>query len=229
MLTAEQTEQQFFRQSLFTMQDQLIEHKFPTDHIAEHEYQISNAGDIYRSMTESSPDYGYIGTKVTSLSKYLGADNTGDFREYKQLMAMPDYKPKRDKYMRNLAELKVLTVKAYIDLKRKDVMLDALELIRGIVLWFESMQVRNPPKRALEKLAGSLERFFPSMLWPEQGSNPGNPERSERVQKFVEQVSKGEWWETPKVVIPSEEEFTRLAGQTDAAAGIPWKDIIKQV
>ncbi|GAJ13169.1 unnamed protein product, partial [marine sediment metagenome] len=99
----------------------------------------------------------------------------------------------------------------------------------GIVLWFESMQVRNPPKRALEKLAGSLERFFPSMLWPEQGSNPGNHERSERVQKFVEQVSKGEGWETPKVVIPSEEEFTRLAGQTDAAAGIPWKDIIKQV
>lgn len=167
-------------QSLFNLQDAMIEHKFPTDHIAEHEYQISNAGDIYRSMTESSPDPGYFGPKLDSISRYLDADNTGDFREYKQLMATPGYKPKRDKYMRNLAELKVLTVTSYIDLKRKDVMLDALELIRGIVLWFESGRVHDPPKRALEKLAGSLEKFFPAQVWEEPAatSNPGSNPRA---------------------------------------------------
>ncbi len=167
-------EQQTPLRLLFELQTQLIEHKFPINRIAEHEYQLSNAGDIFRSMTERSPDYGYIGPKVDSISRYFAADNSGDFREYKELMVMPHYKAERDKYLRNLAELKVLTVKAYIDLKRKDVMLNALDLARGTVLWFESSDPYRPPKRALEKLTGSLERFFPAQF-REEPSNPGNP------------------------------------------------------
>ncbi len=179
------------------MQDVMIEHKFPANHIAEHEYQLSNAGDIYRSMTESSPDYGYIGPKLDSLTNYINADNTGDFREYKQLMRMPGYKQKRDKYLANLAMLKTLTVTSYVDLKRKDVMLDALELIRGIVLWFESGRVHNPPRRALEKLTSSLEKFFPAQTWIETaatsnpGSNPASAHNYHRKYRFWLRMMEG--------------------------------------
>jgi hypothetical protein len=153
------------RSMLFDMQTVLIEHKFPANYIAVHEYQISNAGDIFRSMTGGTPDPGYINQKIESLFKYLKDNNLGDFRDYQELMKEPFYKEQREKYMKNLEELERLTKKAHIDLKRKEVMLRALELTRKIILWFESGRPHRPPTEAMKKLLESLDRYYPTIQW----------------------------------------------------------------
>lgn len=153
------------RKYLFDMQSILIEHKFPLDHIAEHEYQISNAGDIFRSLTESSPDPGYFGRKVDSLVHYFKSDNTGDFLEYRELMKSNTYKKSRDKYMKNLMELRRLTETAYIDPRRKEAMLSGLDLIKEIILWFESGNPHRPPTLTMNKLIDNLESFIPGPIY----------------------------------------------------------------
>jgi len=153
---------------LFRLQNDLIEHKFPKDHIALHEYLISCAGDIYREMTRKTPYYYYINEKWSTLAGYcgrFGGLRKGDYEELAMLMREPYYKPKRDVYMKNLERLKDETRKARIDEKRKRVMVAALDMIEGLVRWFESLDPYKYPKAEFDALTDAIANYFPEQFY----------------------------------------------------------------
>ena len=153
---------------LFQLQDTLIEHKFPTNHIAIHEYLISCAGDIYREMTHRTPYYRYIDEKWRALMEYcyrLGGLRKGDYEELAELIREPYYKPRRDAYLRNLERLKAETIKARIDEKRKRVMITALNIIEGLIRWFESLDPYKYPKAEMDTLTDAIADYFPKKFY----------------------------------------------------------------
>ena len=154
---------------LFQLQDQLIEHKFPYDAVVIHENLISYAGDIYREMTHSELfiHYGYIGEKWSNLTKWslgFGGLTSGDYEELRELMRDPSYDLKRDEYLKNLRHLREETVKTPMDNKRKDVMLASLDMIEGLIKWFESLRP-IPPREQLNKLTDAIANYFPRKFW----------------------------------------------------------------
>jgi hypothetical protein len=161
-------EDEFELERLFKLQDSLIEHKFPSNHIAIHEYLISCAGDIYREMTHKTPYFRYIDEKWRALMKYcyrLGGLTKGDYEELAMLMREPYYKPRRDEYLRNLERLKAETIKARIDEKRKSVMLAALNMIEGLIRWFESLDPYKYPKAEMDALTDAIANYFPEQFY----------------------------------------------------------------
>lgn len=154
---------------LFTRQHELIEHKFPTNHIAVHEYLISNAGDIYREMTRRYPHYEYIEEKWASLHKYaFRADfglTSGDWEELTALLQEPYYKPQRDAYMQNLQILKTETEQADIDPQRKKIMMESLKMIEALIAWFESLDPAATPTDQLDRLTEAIAKYFPREFW----------------------------------------------------------------
>lgn len=146
---------------LFELQTGLVEHKFPKDHVAEHEFQISNAGDIFRAMTGRIPDCGYIGQKLESLRNYLDEDYPpiGDFREFKELMLEPYYKPRKEAFLRDLQKLKEATKNMFLDATRKKIMLEALSMIEALIAWFESLNPHRPPKNDLTRLINAVNSY----------------------------------------------------------------------
>lgn len=148
---------------LFELQDQLIEHKFPYDFIAIHEYLISCAGDIYREMTHKHPWYPYIDEKWSMLTKYCyrsGGLTWGDYILYERLMHEPYYESKRRQFMEGLQSLKEQTRSTVMDEKRKRVMMKSLEMIEGLIKWFESLHP-PPPHTELDELTGAIADYFP--------------------------------------------------------------------
>jgi len=161
-------EDEFELKRLFKLQDILIEHKFPSNHIAIHEYLISCAGDIYREMTHKTPYFKYIDEKWRALMKYcyrLGGLTKEDYEELAMLMREPYYKPRRDEYLRNLERLKAETIKARIDEKRKSVMLAALNMIEGLIRWFESLDPYKYPKAEMDALTDAIANYFPEQFY----------------------------------------------------------------
>jgi len=157
--------------SLFILQDSLIEHKFPKNFIAIHEYLISCAGDIYREMTKVTPYFYYVDEKLRTLYGYCyrpGGLTVGDFDEYKRLMGTPYYKPKRDLFLSNLNLLKRRTQAANIEPKRKRVMMEALNMIEALIRWFESLNPYGNPREQLEKLTDAVADYFPREFWRER-------------------------------------------------------------
>jgi hypothetical protein len=115
-------------------------------------------------MTHWRPNYSYVEEKWSTLMKYCfrpGGLTQGDFEELKMLMQEPWYKPKRDDYMRNLSVLKQETERVFMDPKRKRVMLASLEMIEGLIAWFEGLNPNNLPRSQLEKLTDAIANYFP--------------------------------------------------------------------
>ena len=157
--------------NLFRIQDELLEHKFPYDYIAIHEYLISCAGDIYREMTHRYPHYEYIEEKWSSLQKYCfrrGGLTSGDFAKLKELLQESFYRPQRDLYLKNLEELKAETTKAEIEDTRKKVMLASLDMIRALIAWFESLNPDELPREALNSLTDSIAEYSPKQFYAER-------------------------------------------------------------
>ena len=154
---------------LFRLQDRLIEHEFPYNGIAIHEYIISCAGDIYREMAKRWPHYGYVDEKWSTLTKWCygsGGLVWGDYILLKRLMESPSYQHKRDEYLRNLRLLREETVKVPMDIKRKQIMLESLEMIEALIKWFESLK-HHPPREQLDKLTEAISNYFPREFWAE--------------------------------------------------------------
>lgn len=152
---------------LFQLQNTLIEHKFPENHLAIHEYLISCAGDIFREMTRMYPWYPYINEKWGTLQKWCrGQGNLrwGDYILYERLMAEPYYAEKKNLYMQNLKILKDQTTETNMEPKRKVVMLKALAMIYGLITWFESLHP-PPPHKELEELTDAIADYFPKEFW----------------------------------------------------------------
>lgn len=153
---------------LFELQTQLIEHKFPHDFIVIHEFLISAAGDIYREMTRRWPHYRYIEEKWSTLQKYCSRPpglTVGDWSALKELMQMPTYKAERDTYLEKLHLLKDITEKVKIDLKRKNIMLESLNMIEALIGWFESLNPFQNPLDQLDKLTDAIATYFPIKFW----------------------------------------------------------------
>jgi len=80
-------------------------------------------------------------------------------------MREPYYKPRRDEYLRNLERLKAETIKARIDEKRKSVMLAALNIIEGLIRWFESLDPYKYPKAEMDALTDAIANYFPEQFY----------------------------------------------------------------
>ena len=155
---------------LFELQDQLIEHKFPYNHLVIHEYLISCAGDIYREIAKRYPDYNYIYEKWTTLQKWCqrtGGLTWGDYILYKRLMGEPYYDNKKRLYMQNLETLKQKTDETPMDLKRKTIMLKSLAMIEGLITWVERLHP-PPPHEELDELTEAIADYFPEQFWSEK-------------------------------------------------------------
>ncbi len=162
---------------LFELQDQLIEHKFPHEKAQVMDDIISAAGDIYREMVggvykHTTPYYGYIDEKWSKLTKYTSFRipylTEGDWTEFKEQHMVPSYGTRRDEYLRNLNILRDETSKTPMDGKRKDVLLAALDLIEGLISWFEGLIPRAMPTQQMERLTGTIADYFPKLFWREK-------------------------------------------------------------
>lgn len=150
---------------LFDTQDGLIEHKFPHEKAQIIDNIISNAGDIYREMTHTYPHYGYVGEKWERLTTWCARPplswlQEGDWEEIKKQLQDPHYKVQRDQYLSSLQWLREETIKMPMAPKRKTVMIESLDMIKALILWFESLDPYNPPWRQLDRLTGSVAIYF---------------------------------------------------------------------
>jgi len=151
---------------LFDMEDRLIEHKFPHEKSAIIDWIISCPGDIYRNITHGYPDFGYIMEKWERLSSYaarppLSKLQAGDWEEIKTQIHDPSYKTLRDQYLSNLQRLREETLKMPMDPKRSTVMVESLDMIKALILWFESLDPYEPPRQQLDRLTDAIAKYFP--------------------------------------------------------------------
>jgi len=151
---------------LFDMQDTLIEHKFPHEKSAIVDWIISCPGDIYRIMTHGYPDFAYVMEKWERLSSYatsppLSRLQANDWEEIKEQITEPTYKERRDQYLGNLERLREETVKMPMDSKRQAVMIESLDMIKALIVWFESQDPYAPPRQQLHRLTDAVASYFP--------------------------------------------------------------------
>lgn len=146
---------------LLDLQTELIEHKFPTSGVSEQ--IISHAGDIYRTMTHNFPDGGYAGPKLEWLKKYIRKGWVDQLEYEREIQGIelkrPGYKEKRDQFMKNLQILIEQTNAVVIEKKRKDVMLASLDMIKGLVKWYET-NYYDKPRKELETLIEKMDHYF---------------------------------------------------------------------
>jgi len=151
---------------LFDMQDSLIEHKFPHEKAAIIDTVISLPGDIYREMTHAYPHYGYVGEKWEKLTTYCARPplswlQAGDWEEIRNQLQDPSYKALRDQYLSNLQMLREATMRMDMDPKRQAVMIESLDMIKALILWFESQDPYAPPRQQLDRLTDAVAGYFP--------------------------------------------------------------------
>ena len=160
---------------LFDMQDQLIEHKFPHEKAQVMDNIISYAGDVYREMAggvyRHAPHFGYVYEKWENLAYWgaappRGALQEGDWEEFRKQVQDPTYRIRRDEYLRKLQVLKGATEKTSMELKRKAIMIAALDMIEALIEWFESLNPVAAPKAQLDKLTDAIGNYFPQ-FWEE--------------------------------------------------------------
>lgn len=156
--------------SLYDLQTNLIEHKFPNEHTNLIENRVSDAGDIYREMTEMYPDLNYIMEKAERLKKWTSLTGgfrggpyltEGDWEEIKEEITDPFYRVSRNQYMTNLQRLRDETAKTVEYGTRKDVMLASLDMIQSLITWFESMNPKASPQHSLTHLTYAIGNHFP--------------------------------------------------------------------
>ena len=165
-LLLDQLRQPEFRE-LWDLQNTLIEHKFPHDYIAVHEYLISCAGDIFREMCQRSPHFAYVYEKWYTLIGYVGRYpglTEGDIEEFKMLFKEQWYPPQRTVYLANLQKLKQATINTVVDIKRKEVMLASLDMIDALVHYFESLNRYAVPTHAIDRLTDAIGAYFPEFF-----------------------------------------------------------------
>ena len=150
----------------YEMQDKLIEHKYPTVGVTE--LAISHAGDIYRAMTiHAWQELNYIYEKWGRLEKYIrkGYIPRQEYdEEIKRQINSPEYRQKVLKYMDNL-ELLIQKTSEISDKPMKDVLLASLNLIIGLIKWYET-SYENVPTKQFDLLTEKLGHFFPE--WREK-------------------------------------------------------------
>lgn len=156
--------------ALFNLQDSLIEHKFPHEKAQIVDNRISDAGDIFREMTGAS-DFAYVMEKWNRLiaavhTPPLSTLQAGDWEEIKENTQLPIYREQRDQFLANLRRLKDETLRTPMDSKRRDLMVASLNMIEGLVFWFESMDPYNPPRMVMERLTDTVANYFPQ-FWEE--------------------------------------------------------------
>lgn len=160
--------------TLFEMQNSTIEHSFPHEKAAIIDWILSDSvGDIYRSATEIQPHFGYIYDKWSMRVVYyisyppLSGLQAGDWDEIREQVTDPTYKPRRDKWLQDLAALRDATVQTAMEPKRKTLMLAVLDLQKACVYWFESLDPGNPPITERDKLTDAISEYFPQ-FWEEK-------------------------------------------------------------
>lgn len=155
--------------SLYDLQTNLIEHKFSNEHTNMIENRVSDAGDIYREMTETYPDLRYIMEKMERLKKWASPTGgfrggpyltEGDWEEIKEEITDPLYNTSRNQYMTDLQRLRDETEKTVEYGTRKDVMLASLDTIQSLILWFESMNPKASPQHSLTHLTYAIGKHF---------------------------------------------------------------------
>jgi len=151
---------------LFDLQTSLIEHKFPHERTMVMDNIISNAGDIYREMTHAYSDYSYVGEKWERLTTWCAKPplswlQAGDWEEIRTELQDPAYKTMRDQYLNNLQRLREETLKIPMEPKRAALMTESLDMIKALILWFESQNPYAPPKWQLDRLTDAIYNYFP--------------------------------------------------------------------
>jgi len=155
---------------LFDMQDTLIEHKFPHEKSAIIDWIISCPGDIYRNMTHAYPDFAYVMEKWERLGSYaarppLSRLQASDWEEIKEQITEPAYKERRNQYLGNLGRLREETVKMPMNPKRQAVMIESLDMIKALIVWFESQNPYAPPRQQLHRLTDAVAGYFPQKFF----------------------------------------------------------------
>jgi len=173
---------------LFDMQDSLIEHKFPHEKSAIIDWIISCLGDIYRNMTHGYPDFGYVMEKWERLTSYatkppLSRLQKGDWEEIRNQLQDPSYKALRDQYLSNLQRLREVTVKMPMDPKRQAVMIESLDMIKALILWFESQDPYAPPRQQLDRLTDAIASYFPREFF--ESSRVQIPPRMDMLYRYA--------------------------------------------
>lgn len=151
---------------LFEMQNSLLEHRFPHEKASIIDWVLSAIGDIYRSMCEITPDFGYVMEKWTRTAYYVTIPprsglRAGDWEEIREQVTDPTYRPRRDQWLSNLSKIREATVAMAVEPKRKAVMLAVLDLQEAVVRWFESGDPYSPPEAAKGKLTWAVGEYFP--------------------------------------------------------------------
>lgn len=157
---------------LFTLQCHLIEHKYPIVGIWEH--LISHAGDVYRGLCGGKREASYINSKLSSLKRYMysNALNNADFRDFKyysegeyyRKSGDKDYSPqkilsKKKRFMCNLETLRNATLRTDMSSTRKEAMLDALDMIKELALYYEKTPLQVPTNHFVQ-LQNSIENYL---------------------------------------------------------------------
>lgn len=147
---------------LFELQNSTVEHRLPiSDGVVS--FFEEAAGDIYREMTKSFPDRGYIQQKLRRLNDF-SIVNDADVQNVLNIRNRSNkYDEKLSQYINNLNILKSTTQS--IDLgNRSSVMLTALSVMEELVLWLQNPIVGNSRFNSIvdkiSDLSGAVSQYF---------------------------------------------------------------------
>lgn len=162
--------------SLFKLQNSLIEHKYPILGVWEH--MLTHTGDIFRGMTRGKSNSAYIMEKVGRLERYFDDPlNRTDFKDFKYYSNGAYYQKhkheggriekysakaiqiRKAKYLKNLQQLKDETQRTEMDARRKEAMLNALDVIKKLANYFETSPM-DLPYNQFKKLKTSVETYL---------------------------------------------------------------------
>jgi len=118
------------------LQEELIEHKWPTED-GNVSYFIEAAGDIYRELCKEHVDRAYIAEKERRLKNFFTL-TSGDINELIEVRKRyPDYPSKLDRFLEKVCELEKITKDFHFGMyaDRKEKMLGSLNVIKSIVKW----------------------------------------------------------------------------------------------
>jgi hypothetical protein len=146
------TEEQGELERLSDLQKELLEHTFPHKVSYIPDLLLSEACEIYREMTKKSPDSGNLREKLGGIEQIVIYENGRDWNSIvAEVETGERYESKRGAYLQNLSRLEEETRNASIAEGRKKVMLDALQLQRVMIDWFEGGN-RTSVEEQFEKL-----------------------------------------------------------------------------
>ena len=161
---------------LFELQSKLIEHKYPIPGVWEH--MLTHAGDIFRGITRGKSNSAYIMEKLDRLERYFDNPlNREDFKDFKYYSDGGYYqkhkheggvikkysreavKLRKAKYFENLSKLREETENAEMDYKRKEAMLNVLDVTEKLANYFETSPI-DLPYFPFKKLKASVETYL---------------------------------------------------------------------